>query len=100
MLTLAAFAECVGTRFRVVDPVGPTGTGLDLELIEATPLRPPAEGSGVRGDPFSLIFRGPPGGYLPQRSYRVEHERMDAADIFLVPIGPDELGMRYQAIFA
>jgi hypothetical protein len=29
----------------------------------------------------------------------MEHEEIGALDIFLVPIGPDEEGPRYEAIF-
>jgi len=32
---------------------------------------------------------------LPQRIYRVEHERLGAIDLFLVPIASD----RYEAVF-
>jgi hypothetical protein len=35
----------------------------------------------------------------PQRIYRVEHEALDPLDLFLVPIGPRDGGMQYQAIF-
>ena len=50
--------------------------------------------------PFSLIFRGGYGRYLPQRLYRVAHEALGELDIFLVPLGPDSDGvMRYEAVF-
>jgi hypothetical protein len=45
------------------------------------------------------VFRGGPSPPLPQRIYRVEHEALGALDILLVPLGPDELGQRYEAIF-
>ena len=31
--------------------------------------------------------------------YRVEHEDIGSFEIFLVPIGPDEKGMKYEAVF-
>jgi hypothetical protein len=34
-----------------------------------------------------------------QRIYRVEHDAMGPCDLFLVPIGPRDGGMQYQAIF-
>ena len=49
--------------------------------------------------PFSLIFRSPLGAPLPQRIYRLQHEQLGAFDLFLVPIGPDEAGMCYEAVF-
>jgi hypothetical protein len=45
--------------------------------------------------PFSLVFTGGPEPPLPQRTYRVEHERLGAMEIFLVPIAPG----RYEAVF-
>jgi hypothetical protein len=36
---------------------------------------------------------------LPQRIYRIEHATLGAFDLFLVPIGPDAQGLRYQAVF-
>ena len=49
--------------------------------------------------PFSLIFHAPHDAVLPQRIYRVENENMEPFELFLVPIKPDQDGMRYQAIF-
>lgn len=69
----------------------------DVELIEVTETR---GGHLGRRLPFSLIFRGPSTPFVAQMIYRLEHERMGAMELFLVPIGPDELGMRYQAILA
>jgi hypothetical protein len=45
------------------------------------------------------VFRGPQDVSLPQRIYRVEHAGIGAFEIFLVPIGPDEGGHRYEAVF-
>ncbi len=56
-------------------------------------------GGAGRRDPYSLTFRGPPTPILPQRIYRIRHPRMGELDLFLVPIGPDAEGMRYEAIF-
>jgi hypothetical protein len=49
--------------------------------------------------PFSIVFRGPPGVLLPQRIYRPMHDGIGAFDLFPVPIGPDDAGMRYEAVF-
>jgi hypothetical protein len=45
------------------------------------------------------MFRGPTGPILPQRIYRLRHPVMGELDLFLVPIGPDGEGMRYEAVF-
>ena len=50
--------------------------------------------------PFSLLFHGPADpAALPQQIYRVESDVMDPFELFLVPLGPDEQGMQYEAVF-
>jgi hypothetical protein len=97
-LTVAMFAECLGTTFRIrTEPE----VVLEIVLLEANALtaRGGSRGGAMRREPFSLIFRGPRGPWLPQRIHRLEHDKLGTLDIFLVPIGPDEQGMRYEAIF-
>ena len=97
-LTKTTFADCLGSKFRLhYGAANP----LDVELIEATgfPARPDQAGGPVRREPFSIVFRGPRAVVLPQRIYRLEHDTLGTLEIFLVPIGPDETGMRYEAIF-
>ena len=71
---------------------------IDLELVLVT-----ERGQGFRPgarQPFSLHFLGPVSSqYLLQNMYRLEHPEMGALDIFLVPLGPEEGRMRYEAIF-
>jgi len=70
-------------------------------LIAVTPAPGDSAGRVRPGGrtPFSLIFRSPPAAALPQRIYRLQHEQLGALDLFLVPIGPDEAGMCYEAVF-
>ncbi|HVP29420.1 MAG TPA: hypothetical protein VMW35_09700 [Myxococcota bacterium] len=94
-LGLDDFARCVGERFRVAVP----GAELELELLRADPI--PARDRGPRlRQPFSLVFLSPEDRVLPQRIYRLEHAALGALEIFLVPIGRDERGVRYEAVFA
>jgi hypothetical protein len=46
------------------------------------------------------VFRGPAEVVLPQKIYPLEHEALGKLEIFLVPIGPDEAGMCYEAVFS
>jgi hypothetical protein len=96
--TIETFADRVGEHFRVlVDE-----SALDAELIEATALASAAgEQSALPGDrtPFSIVFRGPQEPILPQRIYRFEHQALGAFEIFVVPIGRDGDGVRYEAVF-
>ena len=74
---------------------------LDAELIEVSELgaAPEADSQlGVRRA-FSLVFRGPPDPILSQAIYRVAHGEMEPVDLFLVPIGSDSQGIRYEAVF-
>ncbi|MAE65344.1 MAG: hypothetical protein CMJ18_13820 [Phycisphaeraceae bacterium] len=93
-LTLATFADQVGTRFRIesLDDVA-------LELIEAQPLGGASSQAPTQREPFALVFRGPSSPCLAQGTCRLAHETIGTNDIFLVPIGPDDAGMRYEAVF-
>ncbi len=69
-----------------------------LELIYATANSKHARpGSRV---PFSLIFRaGSREFYRPQGVFLLEHSNLGRVELFLVPIGPDDAGMLFQAVF-
>ena len=97
-LTRAQFAECLGNRFRVHADAGQV---LDIELIDAAdlPARPRPGKTPPKRAPFSIIFRGPKNVHLSQRIYRLEHDKLGVLEIFLVPIVPDEEGMRLEAVF-
>ena len=71
---------------------------LELALAEVTvhPHLPEAAG---RRRGYSVVFRSALPGHLPQSIYRLEHEQMGTLDLFLVPIGPRDGGMRYEAVF-
>ena len=90
------FAASVGTRFRAS---WGTEESIELELSSAMPVgHGPREGASR--EPFSLVFRtDSPQTYLAQGIYRLEHEQHEMLHIFLVPIGPDEIGMRFEAVF-
>ncbi len=91
-LAIEDFAQHVGHRFGISTA---TAT-ISLELVSATPLR------GHHASPrsgFSLLFRGVMTPTLAQCTHRIMHPARGDMDIFLVPIGPDEVGMRYEAIF-
>lgn len=71
---------------------------ISLELVEVMEAGA-STGSDAR-IPFSLFFLGPVSSqYLTQRIYRLEHSQIGALDIFLVPLGPEEGRMRYEAVF-
>jgi hypothetical protein len=91
-LTAATFARLRGDRFRIAPGDSPD---FEVELVHVT------EGAaeGPSRTQFALVFRGGPDPPLRQRIYRLEHDELGALDLFLVPLGPDELGQRYEAVF-
>jgi hypothetical protein len=94
--TVETFAPRLRETFRIHPDGAPP---IEAELIEATALGDEPAGDGDRRAPFSIILRGPADRLLPQRTYRVEHQAIGVFDLFLVPIGPDQVGMRYEAVF-
>jgi hypothetical protein len=98
-LTVTACVAYVDDSFQVLSD---GQTHLTLELIAATPFvaLETEEASAAGGRiPFSLTFRGPRDRVLPQRTYRFAHAALGEFPLFLVPIGPDSVGMRYEAAF-
>jgi hypothetical protein len=89
LLTLADFIPHLHTRFKVADKDDD-----ELELTSAT------DRSNAQLVQFSLIFTGVASPYLPQGVYELTHPRMGNLELFLVPVGPDLTGMRYEAVFS
>ena len=96
-LTLATFEPRLGESFRIALD---DGGGVDVELVEAAASSAGAAPPEGLREPFSIVFRGPLEPVLPQRIYVLEHDDLGALEIFLVPVGPDDAGMRYEAVFA
>lgn len=99
-LTHEDFARYLGERFRLTpdgDALGPGAFELELLRVDASPVRDRIRRARV---PFSLVFLGPGDPVLPQRIYRLGNATLGTLDIFLVPIGRDERGVRYEAVFS
>lgn len=93
--TAEMFAGRIGQQFRLR---ASADTVMQVELIEAKVLGSAAADPSLR-KPFSILFRGPMTPVWPQRIYRVEHDAMESFDLFVVPVGPKNGGMEYEAIF-
>jgi hypothetical protein len=90
-LTKEMFSESLNTRFRAYLEVS---NAVELELIQLT------EGvSTPKHEQFALVFRGPNNPFLQQMIYHMEHERLGEFDLFLVPVGRDQEGVQYEAVF-
>jgi len=93
--TADTFSGLLGQAFGVRSGQDTTMT---MELIAVDEHdRSRREGSGRA--PFSLEFRGPAVPILLQAIYTFRHDDLGEFDIFIVPIGPDPEGMRYEAVF-
>lgn len=88
-LTKADFAENLHTVFTC--DIG-SDRKLDLELVELREGR-----SSPRQEQFALTFCGPLA--LPQHMYDLQHPTLGELALFLVPIGKDEQGYYYEAVF-
>ena len=96
--TPATFTPHVGTVFEI------TFTDGILELTLASVASfgtraPRPDVPDLRTEPFSLLFLGPLHPVLPQRTWGLAHSSLGALEIFLVPIGPKDGRMRYEAVF-
>lgn len=92
-LTASDFRGSVGAVFQVAGLAAPVLLRLETVTPNGAALVP-----GGR-EPFSLAFRGPIAPLLPQAIYPLESDAMEPLEIFLVPIGRDEEGHTYEAIF-
>jgi hypothetical protein len=88
-LTIGDFAPQLHTRFRVAQL-----ENYELELTEVT------DQSNAQLEQFSLIFTGVDSPLLQQGTFTLVHPRLGECQLFLVPIGPNGAGMRYQAAFS
>lgn len=92
--TTADFTELVNQTCRLHHDALPE---LDATLVEARELSD-HPGPGGR-KPFSLMFRAPAETPAEQGIYRVEHPRVGTLEMFLVPIGADDDGLLFEAVF-
>lgn len=95
------FADHTGEHFLARVPEG-DGTSVPLILTEVS-LSDEVGGKGPDGTSrrqFSLLFRGPVDVQLSQGLWLLEHDAMGESALFLVPLGPDAEGPRYEAAFA
>jgi hypothetical protein len=95
--SLATFAPLVGSVFRV--EVKPK-TFVGIKLVDGSQL-PMKDQPGAHRDrhPFSLMFMAPRPATLKQDTYVVHHPKLGSFSLFLVPVGPPEAMVFYEAVF-
>lgn len=89
--TAESFAPLVGATLALR---APTGEAFDAVLVDVTPGPP-----GAGRDQFALLFLGGPTPPARQGVFEVTHPSLGQLGVFLVPLGPDERGERYEAVF-
>ena len=87
-LNYEEYAAQSGTNFRLAE------NDFDLELIEVTERK-----VTTQQEMFSLIFRGAKENFLQQKIYQVSHAKLGDGELFLVPVGLEADGYRYEAGF-
>jgi hypothetical protein len=94
-ITVDDFAPLLGSSFMIVDA---GDAEISLSLTEAQPGRPDPDPTARQ--PFALVFLGPTQPILEQAIHALSHETLGRLEIFIVPIGADETGVRYEAVFS
>lgn len=90
-LTKAMFEQNLNTTFWLIDE-GSEPYAMDLVELSNGHATP-------RQEQFSLRFRGDRTRVCPQRIYPMKHDSIGDFDLFLVPVGRDETGTFYEAVF-
>lgn len=96
--TLDDAKALVGTVFTVTVE----GTDYQLKLYDAAPFefRARRKAQIPKRPPFSIYFNGPYDPILWQGTYTLRADEATLETLFLVPIGRDEEGAEYEAVFA
>ncbi len=93
-ISAADFSPLINKKFRIYfEPSNPS----IAELVEVNERNAPSESE--RRSPFSIVFRGSAEKIWPQGMYKIEHKSIGELELFLVPIGPDNEGLCYEAVF-
>ncbi|MGD0089791.1 MAG: hypothetical protein ABSE73_07710 [Planctomycetota bacterium] len=94
-LSRDTFARHLHSKFSI-QPEG--AEGVAVELASVSPAKTQRAGN-KHLECFSLVFKGPSDPLLPQRTYSMAHSQIGTFELFLVPVGKQEDGVRYEAVF-
>ena len=98
-LKLDDFQERIGETFKVTPQEG-DAFELELRRADATDVGDAKAWAKEHGRaPFSLLFHSRLPDHTPQQIFGVKHDDLGEFELFLVPIGPDAEGHRYEAVF-
>lgn len=88
------FQPLLNSKFKTASDAEESGY---FELLEVTKLVTESDDNTRR--PFSLVFSGQDTRPPQQGMFELEHEQLGHIKLFLVPVGSDEKGVNYEAIF-
>jgi hypothetical protein len=86
------FEPHVGETFTAAPTVVGEPIELTLSSLDESPHARPDHPA------FSLLFHAPGTGHLPQQIFTMGHAELGEFDLFLVPLGPEDDRMRYEAV--
>jgi hypothetical protein len=86
-----AFLENLESKFRLYLDGSEQA---ELELVDVSERK-----VAQRQEIFSIEFRSRSSAVLPQRIYRLDHDKLGQFDLFLVPIRKNDQGVYYEAVF-
>ena len=94
----ATFSAHLNTEFTIFQAPTPL---VGVELVEVTEKRATdgQQAAAARQERFSVVFRGPHDKLLYQGVYQLQHARLGALELLLVPVGRDREGLYYEAVF-
>lgn len=71
---------------------------LELKLIAVDSVTADTTEAG-QAEPFSAVFETEVAESVEQGTYTLSHSEVGEITLFIVPIGPADAGMRYEAVF-
>jgi hypothetical protein len=90
---LERFRSHIGDQFEVLVPKVPW----QLQLVEANPI--PDQGGVQYDDGITLVFKAPIDCTIRQGSVALDHEQIGWTVLYMNPIGKDDDGQYFEAIF-
>ncbi len=94
-ITIDDFKSLLNKKFEITFS---ENVSLEADLIEVLELKGYSVSDRV---PFSMVFRTElKNQYYNQGIYKISHPVKGLIDIFLVPIGIDSEGIKYEAVFS
>ena len=90
----------MGDHFEVTPQQGDPFEAVLSSCEETTYGSPGDWRQTTRRVPLSPLVHGPAEGAVGQQTCGFRHAQLGAFDLFIVPPGPDERGMRYEAVIS